>query len=55
MKITMPDGRTGIVEFPPRGNALRYRVRWSDGTEGAITPAQFQSAEKAPLDDEEQA
>jgi hypothetical protein len=44
----MPDSRTGIVEFPPGGSALRYRARWSDGTESAITPAQFADAEKAP-------
>jgi hypothetical protein len=50
-KITMPDGRTGVVEYPP-ANPLRYRVRWKDGTEGTITPAQFDSADKAPLDDE---
>jgi len=52
VKITMPDGQTGVVEYPPRGSALRYRVWWSGGSEGTITPGQFQDEEKAPLDDE---
>ena len=48
-KITMVDGRTGVVEFPPLGDPLHYRVRWSNGTESAITPAQFQSAKKRAI------
>ena len=52
LKITMADGRTGVVEYPPR-NPLRHRVRWSDGREGTITPAQFKEAKTAPLDDEQ--
>ena len=53
LKITMPDGRTGVVEYPPRGNPLRHHVRWDDGTEGTITPGDFQAADKSPLDDQQ--
>jgi hypothetical protein len=52
MKITMPDGRAGIVESPPFGTTLYYRVQWDDGSEGVITPEDFEGAEKSDHDDE---
>ena len=48
MRIRMPDGRRGIAEYPP-ANPLCHRVRWDDGTEGSITPGQFQDAVKTPI------
>ena len=45
VRIVMPDGRTGVAEHPP-ASPLRHKVRWDDGTEGTITPGQFQAATK---------